>query len=123
MVAVADRVEAEHGGVARRGEHGAGEEPLQHRAAARGERGRVVHDFVVVQDGERGVQVVVRGVGQLQADDRTAEELLRLGVPVAGAAEAVAGQDVPPGDEEVALALVDVRRVVHLEAPVTNQSR
>jgi hypothetical protein len=70
---------------------------------------------VVVQRGERRVQVVERRVDQAQRHHRAAQHLLRLGVRGRLGAEAVPGQDHPAvrGRQvgEVALTLVDVSRL------------
>ncbi|GAB3954543.1 hypothetical protein GCM10027614_61810 [Micromonospora vulcania] len=113
---VADRVQAEHLGVGHGGVHGVGEEPPQHGLAARGERLGQVRHGPLVEHGQRGVQVVEAWVDELHGDHRVAEDLLQLGVRGVRGAEAGAGQQVITGQQDVALALVDVLRVVHLEA-------
>jgi hypothetical protein len=58
--------------------------------------------------------VVVARVNQFEADHRCAEELLHLQVRTGDGAEAVAGEHQLTDDDEVALALVDVRGFPHL---------
>src|SRR5690606_13681217 len=64
--AVGDRGEAEHLRIGVGRDDRVGQQVLQGGAAARGEGRRVVGDAVVVDDGQRGVQVVVAGVDQAQ---------------------------------------------------------
>ena len=67
-------------------------------AAAVAERLGQVGDVGAAEHGERGVEVVVARVDQLQRDDRAAEQLLRLGVRGVVGAEAGAGEQEPVGD-------------------------
>ncbi len=110
MAAVRHRVEPQHRRVLRGGQHRVGVQPPEHLAAALAERAGVVGDVVVGQHGQRGVQVVVAGVDELQADDRQPEQLLHLGARARVGAEAGAREHPVADDEEVALALVDPRR-------------
>lgn len=108
MTAVRDRVEPEALGVAgarldRRGKH-----PPQHLPAPGRERVGEVRDGALVEDGQRGVQVVVAGIHQLQRDHRAAEVLLSFPVRAGLGPEAGARQDVTPDSQEVAFPLVDV---------------
>ncbi len=121
MAAVGERVEPEHHGVLLVGEDRVGEELAQHRPAARAERGRVVHDFVVRQHGQRGVEVVETRVHQGQPDDRDPEELLRLRVRPPVGPEARPGEDPAPHHQAVALALVDVLGPVQLPIAVPGE--
>ena len=58
---------------------------------------------------QRGVEVVVARVDELEAHDRQAERLARFGVGARVGAEAGAGEEPLAGDEEVAFAFVDER--------------
>ena len=65
---------------------------------------------VGVEHRERGVQVVVARVDQLERDDLAAGERGELAVRGGVGAEAGAGEDDVADDEHVALALVDLLR-------------
>ena len=72
MLTVGHGVEAKHVGVGARHLDGVGEQLVQLRAGVVGEGRRVVGDGVVVEHGQRGVEVVEARVDELQADDRHA---------------------------------------------------
>lgn len=71
-----------------------------------GEGLREVRDRVVVEDGERGVQVAAAWVGQGQAHHRHTEEFRALVVCPAVGAEPRTRQDPGSRDQEVAFAFV-----------------
>ncbi|GAB3859001.1 hypothetical protein GCM10029963_59600 [Micromonospora andamanensis] len=114
--AVAHRVETEHLSVGQGGVHGVREEPAQHGLTAGRERLRQVRHGPLVEHGQRGVQVVEARVDELHGDHRVTEDLLELGVRGVRGAETGAGEQVITGQQDIALTLVDVLRVVHLEA-------
>ena len=80
MTSVADRVESEDGRVGLGGLDRVGEQLPQQSAAARRERTREVHDLLVVQHGQRRVQVVEPRIDELQAEHAAPEVLARLRV-------------------------------------------
>lgn len=114
MATVGHCVEAEDDGVGLGREDRVREEALEHAAAAGAEGLGVVGDGGVVQDRQRGVEVVEARIHQLQRDHRDAEQLLRLSVGARVGAEAGARQDELSDYQEVSLALVHVHRLGHL---------
>lgn len=64
-------------------------------------------DLIVVEDGQSGIEVIEARVDQPQADDGTVKIRLRLVMSGGAAAEAGSGQEMPAGEQEVALPLVD----------------